>query len=300
MAGIYIHIPFCKQACSYCDFHYSTTLNRKTDMVNALVREIEIRKNYLNNEHVSTIYFGGGTPSLLNQFETDTIMEAINVHFEIKNDAEITMEVNPDDIKATKLKELKSSNINRLSIGVQSFHNEDLEFMNRAHNSEEAITSIKTAQDIGFNNITMDLIYGVQTLSDEAWQDNLETFLSLNLPHLSAYCLTVEPLTALSIAIQKGKCNPVSEEKGKVHFELLMNLMKEHGFIQYEISNFCKKDFESKHNSSYWNNEKYLGIGPSAHSYNKTSRQWNIANNIKYIIGIDNDDPDVKEETLSL
>ncbi|NQY09628.1 MAG: radical SAM family heme chaperone HemW [Flavobacteriales bacterium] len=299
MAGIYLHIPFCKQACNYCDFHFSTTLNRKAELVNAIVKEIEQRKSYLENESISTIYFGGGTPSLLIQSELEKIIETVNKNFAVENDAEITIEVNPDDLNPQKLKDLKAASFNRLSIGVQSFHDADLKFMNRAHTATEAITSIKEAQNAGFSNITMDLIYGVQTLSNHDWGKNLDTFLSLNLPHLSSYCLTIEPQTALASAIKKGKCENISDVKGQEQFEFLMSVLEDNNFIQYEISNFCKEGFESKHNSAYWKNKKYLGIGPSAHSYNGNSRQWNISNNVKYIEGIKNNSLNYQDEILT-
>ena len=300
MAGIYIHIPFCKQACNYCDFHFSTTLNKKSALVECLIKEIELRKDYLDNESISTIYFGGGTHSLLSQTELDSILNSVHKNFQIDDNAEITMEVNPDDISISKLEEFKKSSINRLSIGIQSFHDIDLQYMNRAHTSNEAIVAIRNAKQVGLENITIDLIYGVPTLSDEAWNHNLLTFASLDIPHLSAYCLTVESNTPLASLISKGKSDPVSDKKGKTHFEMLMNFMDENSYTQYEISNFCKTNHESKHNSSYWKNKKYLGIGPSAHSYNGNSREWNVSNNVKYINAISRGKVNNESEILTV
>ena len=286
MAGIYLHIPFCKQACHYCDFHFSTSMKMKDDFVNALRKEIAMQKDYLKGEPVETIYFGGGTPSLLSYEELMMLLEEVHKHYALIDHPEITLEANPDDLTPKKLKELQRTSVNRLSIGTQSFHAEDLQFMNRAHTSEEAIACIKNAQDADFENLTIDLIYGTPTLSDEGWIKNLETAYSLDIPHLSCYCLTVETKTALADFIRKGKAQDVDEKKSSKHFELLLNEMKKHHYEQYEISNFCKDNKYSKHNSSYWLGMKYLGLGPSAHSYNGTTRQWNVSNNAKYIKSI--------------
>ncbi len=292
MPGIYIHIPFCKQACHYCDFHFSVSLNKKDDFIKTLLKEVELQRDYfstpspLERAGVRSIYFGGGTPSLLSSDEIKKILDEISKFHEIDNDAEITLEANPDDLSDEKLKSLKTSGINRLSIGVQSFSNKDLKFMNRAHSSKQSLESIISAQDAGFNNITIDLMYGMQTLTNEQWIENLEIAFGLDVQHLSCYSLTVEPRTALADFIKKGKVPPADEIKSAEQFEILMQLAAENGFEQYEISNFAKDKKYSLHNSNYWRNEHYLGLGPSAHSYNGVSRQWNIANNALYIDSI--------------
>lgn len=282
MAGIYIHIPFCKQRCSYCDFHFSTNLNSKSELVEMIANELVLRKNEIN-EPVETIYFGGGTPSLLNEFELDLIFDSIYKNYKVNSNSEITIETNPDDLTEDKIKAFKSFPINRFSIGIQSFFDEDLKLMNRAHNSQEAIKSVKIAQENGFENITIDLIYGGQTTSDEMWQKNLDMALSLNVPHISSYALTVEPKTVLDFQIEKGKIENVDETKQERHFKMLCETLAANDFIQYEISNFGKTGFFSQHNSNYWKGKSYLGIGPSAHSFDEKNRSWNIANNAVYI-----------------
>ncbi len=300
MSGIYIHIPFCKQACHYCDFHFAISLEKKNDFLQALLGEINLQKNFFwvsknidsktasdqitnKKSQIKTIYFGGGTPSLLSSEEIKEILDEISKFHDVSEDAEITLEANPDDLTKEKLESLKAAGINRLSIGIQSFSEDDLKFMNRAHNSQQAIESVKLAQEVGFSNITIDLIYGTPTLSNEQWIKNLQIAFSLNVPHLSCYSLTVEPKTALAQFIKKGTVPPVDDAKSSEQFEMLMRLAPENDFEQYEISNFAKEKKYSIHNSNYWKNEKYLGLGPSAHSYNGTSRQWNIANNAIYI-----------------
>lgn len=299
MAGIYIHIPFCKQACSYCNFHFSTTLSRKADMVKCIQKELEERKNYLNGEIVETIYFGGGTPSLLNEEELAGIFNSIHKNFEVDAAAEITLEANPDDLNQGKLEELKQTPINRLSLGVQSFFNEDLRFMNRAHEAQEAIDSIKNAQDVGFEQLNMDLIFGSQTTTDEMWQANLEQFFALNIPHLSAYSLTIEEKTALAHQLKNGKVSPLDEERNFRQYMMLQDTIKSIGYEQYELSNYCKNENYSKHNTSYWFGKSYLGIGPSAHSYNGSSRRWNVNNNLKYLQALNNDENYFESEALS-
>jgi oxygen-independent coproporphyrinogen-3 oxidase len=284
MAGIYIHIPFCTKACNYCDFHFSTSLNNKTAFVEALLKEISIQKNYFpEGEIISTVYFGGGTPSLLTAQELGAIFKSLYKSFKISDSAEITLEANPDDLSAEKLTELKSAGVNRLSIGVQSFYDEDLLWMNRAHSSAEAIAAIKNAQAQGFDNITIDLIYGVPTLTEHKWRNNLQIAFALDIQHISAYCLTVEKGTALYHDISRNKSANVDEDQGAEQFEIMLEAMKNGGFVQYEISNFCKPGWHSRHNSNYWLKEKYLGLGPSAHSFNGFERKWNIANNAVYI-----------------
>ncbi len=299
MAGIYIHIPFCKQACHYCDFHFSTSLKNKDAFLISLKKEIELQKNYLGTSRISTIYFGGGTPSLLTESELMHIFDELNVHFEIDTDAEITLEANPDDLNLKKIKELKHTPINRLSIGIQSFYDEDLALMNRAHTSKEALSVVQTSQDSGFENITIDLIYGIPTLTNEKWKHNLHTAFDLQVKHISSYCLTVEAKTALANFIKTGKVKNVDEQQSIEQFEIMVEKMKQNDFIHYEISNFCKEGFHSRHNSNYWLKENYLGLGPSAHSYNGVSRQWNISNNALYIQSIEKNKLNFEEEILT-
>ena len=283
MAGIYLHIPFCKQACNYCDFHFSTTMKMKVDFVKAIIQEIELRKDVFANKFISSIYFGGGTPSLLSKEELDMIFEKLYKSFTINADAEITLEANPDDLNFDKILQLKDTPINRLSIGVQSFRDEDLKYMNRAHTAIEALNSIKMAQDSGFQNITIDLIYGTPGMSNEDWKYNLRKSFSLNLPHISSYALTVEEKTPLYYQILKNNIDPVDEQQIADQFKILIDEMLRYGYEQYEISNFCKDNSYSKHNTSYWKKDHYLGLGPSAHSYFGNSRLWNLSNNVKYI-----------------
>ena len=283
MAGIYLHIPFCKQACNYCDFHFSTSMKTKVDFVQAIIQEIELRKCVFANEFISSVYFGGGTPSLLSKEELDTIFEKLYKSFTIDADAEITLEANPDDLTFEKLQQLKDSPVNRLSIGVQSFRDEDLKYMNRAHTAIEALNSIKMAQDAGFQNITIDLIYGTPGMSNMDWKYNLIKSFALNIPHISSYALTVEEKTPLYYQILKKNLGPVDEQQSADQFKILMAEMLRHGYEQYEISNFCKDNSYSKHNSSYWKKDHYLGLGPSAHSYFGNLRMWNVSNNVKYI-----------------
>ncbi len=297
MAGIYIHIPFCKQACSYCDFHFSTSLKSKEAFVSSLIREIELQKNYLGQDaKIETVYFGGGTPSLLSAYELDRIFKTLYDTFSIDKNAEITLEANPDDLSKTKLKELKSSPVNRLSIGIQSFFDADLKLMNRAHTAQHAENCIKESLQTGFENITIDLIYGTPGLTNENWKKNLEKAFSFGISHLSSYSLTVEQKTPLDNYIKKGKVKPVDEGQSAEQFLILMGETAKNGYEQYEISNFCKPGFHSRHNSNYWKGIKYLGLGPSAHSFDGNSRQWNVSNNFKYIQSIsENKVPSEKE-----
>jgi oxygen-independent coproporphyrinogen-3 oxidase len=283
MAGIYIHIPFCRKACTYCDFHYSTTWKEKNQLIDLISKEIEIQRHYLNNEPINTIYFGGGTPSILSNIEINKIIDQINGVHSIASDAEITLEANPDDLSVDNLKLLKQTPINRLSVGIQSFYDEDLKWMNRTHNAQEAYNGIQNAQNTGFENITCDLIYGYPLLDDNKWANNIDKLLTLGIPHISSYSMTIEPNTALDKFIKKGKQIPMDENQSIRQFQYLMQRLAKNGFIHYEISNFSKKDFMSRHNTNYWLGEKYLGIGPSAHSFNGDSRQWNVSNNNLYI-----------------
>ena len=267
-----------------CDFHFSTSLNNKDAFLKALEKEIVLRKNYFGaTEKVETIYFGGGTPSVLSQDELMRIFELIFENYDVSTSAEITLESNPEDLTKEKIKSLKSTPINRFSIGVQSFFEEDLKFMNRAHTAERAVSAVKASQDSGFENITIDLIYGTPSLSNQNWKTNLQTAFELQVKHISSYCLTVEEKTALHKMIVSGKVKNVDENKSAEQFEILTEAMQSNGFLHYEISNFCKENFHSRHNSNYWLKEKYVGFGPSAHSYNGTSRQWNVRNNGLYI-----------------
>ncbi len=285
MAGIYIHIPFCKQACYYCNFHFTTSLRRKNELVAALLSEINFRKAYLQNEQIETIYFGGGTPSLLQLSDLRLQIEKISSIYNIIPGAEITIETNPDDITDEKLKGWKEIGINRLSIGVQSFFEEDLKWMNRAHSAEQAMANLELAKKY-FNNISIDLIYGTPLLSNENWKQNVNKAIEYNIPHLSCYALTVEPKTALHKMIREQQSDDINPDKQSEQFLLLMQWMEEMGYEHYEISNFAKPGFRSKHNSSYWQGKKYIGIGPSAHSFDGASRQWNISNNNIYIDSI--------------
>lgn len=297
MAGIYIHIPFCKQACHYCNFHFSTNHKLMPQMLAAIGKEAEWRKDYLN-EKVETIYFGGGTPSLLAIHDLRLIIEKLKDLFIVDDDAEITLEANPDDITEEKLIDWKHIGINRLSIGIQSFNDVDLQWMNRAHNAQHAIHCLQLATKY-FNNITIDLIYGSPTLTDEQWKKNVELAVSFNIPHISCYALTVEPKTALDKLIIQQKKENVDADKQAKHFELLVQWMKEAGYEHYEISNFAKPNYRSRHNSSYWKGLPYLGLGPSAHSFNGSSRQWNIANNALYIQSIEKGELNFEKEELT-
>lgn len=283
MPGLYIHIPFCKQACHYCDFHFSTTLKNRDELLMALRVELALRRTYLESKTLDTIYLGGGTPSLLEGIELRELLSELRDNYEVARSAEITLEANPDDLDPEKLQVLKDVGINRLSIGVQSFSEADLKFMNRAHNVGQAIQCIQDAQKIGINNISIDLIYGMQTLSDEQWNKNLDIAFSAGVQHLSCYSLTVEPRTALAKMIKAKKVPDIDDDKSVRQFEILMDRAADAGFEHYEISNFAKPGHYSKHNTSYWQGEPYLGIGPSAHSYDRKSRQWNISNNHEYI-----------------
>lgn len=299
MAGIYIHVPFCKQKCNYCNFHFSTKQDNVEELVSGMIIELDQRKSYLKTKKIDSIFFGGGTPSIIDVKHIINIIEKIYSLFDVKKTAEITMEFNPDDIKKEKLNKLRQAGINRLSIGIQSFNNEDLIFMNRSHNAKEAISSIKLAKECGFNNMSIDLIYGVQNQTDKTWKKNLNKMFELEIDHFSAYALTVEPDTKLNYLIKKKRVQPTSELKAENHFKILQEESLKMGYEQYEISNFCRKNKFAQHNTSYWKDKAYLGIGPSAHSYNGKSRRWNISNNLKYITLINNSEKYFDEEKLS-
>lgn len=281
-AGIYIHIPFCKQACHYCDFHFSTSLKKKDVLIQCLVKEIELRKAELEGRIIETIYFGGGTPSLLTINELQFLIDTVYTNFEVVDHPEITLEANPDDLTLEKILELSKSSVNRLSIGIQSFFEEDLVMMNRAHKAEESKRCLSEAAAY-FDNITIDLIYGIPNMSLERWNENLEQAFNFGVNHISSYALTVEPKTALDSFIQKGQYPPLDEGLALEHFNHLVKRSAQEGFVHYEISNFGKPNYFSKHNTSYWLGKWYLGIGPSAHSFTGDHRSWNVSNNTKYI-----------------
>lgn len=301
MAGLYLHIPFCRRACHYCNFHFSTVLRWKPDLLQAMLRELELQRDYLGGEPLYSVYLGGGTPSLLETAELVTLFERIGALFEVKPDAEITLEANPDDLTPTRLREWRQyTPVNRLSIGIQSFFDEDLKWMNRAHDAQQALQCIPEAQAAGFEHLTIDLIYGLPEAPDERWAENVRRALSFGVPHLSCYSLTVEEGTALAHFVRKGKSRPVDEERAARQFEYLMDEAERHGYDHYEISNFAQPGHYARHNSSYWFGRPYLGIGPSAHSFDGSSRQWNVANNALYIKAINEGHVPAERETLTL
>ncbi|PQB03470.1 radical SAM family heme chaperone HemW [Aureitalea marina] len=297
MSGIYLHIPFCKQACHYCDFHFSTSLKKKSELIEAMRREIVLRKKELNGP-LETIYFGGGTPSLLDEDELNTILSQIRDQFETIDDPEITLEANPDDITEDKLIAWRRAGVNRLSIGIQSFFEEDLKWMNRAHNAEEAFHCIELAKPY-FDNISVDLIYGVPGMGMDRWKENLQRFLGLDVPHISCYALTVEQGTALDYFIRKGKVRPPEDELADAHYQLMLDELQEEGYENYEFSNFGKPGYFSRNNLGYWMGKPYLGIGPSAHSYDGSSRSWNVANNVNYIQSLQKGELPLERELLT-
>ena len=299
MAGIYIHIPFCKQACHYCDFHFSTSLKKKSELVTALISELELRKKEFENRTVETIYFGGGTPSLLSKDELQSIIEAVYKNYLVTTKPEITLEANPDDLTEKVILDLFKSPVNRLSIGIQSFFEKDLKLMNRAHNSKEAKASLELATKY-FDNISLDLIYGIPGSTNKQWEKNIEKALSFGVNHISSYALTVEPKTALASFIKKGIIENVDDELAEEQFHILINKLQEAGFVHYELSNFGKEGFFSKNNAAYWQGQPYLGIGPSAHSFNGSERGWNVRNNSKYIESIANNILPIEIETLTI
>ena len=300
MAGIYLHIPFCKQACTYCNFHFTTSQRYKNEFVKAIIKEIDLQKDFLRNESIATIYFGGGTPSLLTIEEACLVLEKIKKEFSLEKNIEITFEANPDDISKEKLLGWKDIGINRLSIGIQSFFEEDLVWMNRAHNQQQAYKCIEDSLAAGFDNISIDLIYGSHLLSDERWEKNIATSsINYKIPHLSCYALTVEEKTPLHKQILLKKTVDVDPDKQARHFMILMEKLKQNGYEHYEVSNFAMPGFRSRHNSSYWQGKKYLGLGPSAHSYDGIIRKWNVANNIKYIESINKGVVESETEVLT-
>jgi oxygen-independent coproporphyrinogen-3 oxidase len=303
LAGIYIHIPFCKQACNYCNFHFSTSLQLKDELIAAMIKEIHLVTEKANHssekELCETIYFGGGTPSLLSIKELNNILASLFSKFEIAKDAEITLEANPDDITAEKLQLWKKAGINRLSVGVQSFLDQELVWMNRAHSSADSLRCIDEIKNAGFSDYSIDLIYGSPLLNNQDWLNTIDTVINKNIPHISCYALTVEPKTALHKMIAQNKKESVDAEKQAEQFVLLMNQMEQAGYEHYEISNFSKPGKRSKHNSSYWQGKKYYGFGPAAHSYDGIKRKWNVSNNALYIQSLKKNSIPSEEETLT-
>jgi len=299
MAGIYIHIPFCRQACHYCDFHFSTSMKNRDAMVYALAKEIALRKNELAGEVIETIYFGGGTPSVLSNEQLQFLLDEVYANHTVINNPEITLEANPDDLSNDRIIELSNSQINRLSIGVQSFFGEDLKMMNRAHNATQAVGCLTEAV-AHFDNITLDLIYGIPGMSNDRWMQNVDKALSFGIPHISSYALTVEPKTALYTLVKKGIIAAPSDEAAHEHFLLLADRLDKEGFVHYELSNFGKPGYFSKNNTAYWLGKKYIGIGPSAHSYNGTHRSWNVANNTLYLKSLQDNKLPLETEELTV
>ncbi|MBD0255745.1 MAG: radical SAM family heme chaperone HemW [Cytophagales bacterium] len=286
MAGLYIHVPFCKQACHYCDFHFSTSTRGREEMVAAICREIRLQKEYLAGETLESVYFGGGTPSLLEVADLARIFEVVHAHFRVADGAEITLEANPDDLSPAKLTGLAATPVNRLSIGIQSFHDPHLRFLNRAHSALEATDCIHLAQDVGLTNLSIDLIYAIPHPDHAVWEDDLQKAIGLGVPHVSAYCLTIEPGTVFGNWLRKGKLPAPDEHFAAEQFEMLVQGLGAHGYEQYEISNFAQPGWYARHNTNYWKNRKYLGVGPSAHSFNGVGRQFNVAHNAQYLKAI--------------
>lgn len=297
---LYIHIPFCKQACYYCDFHFSTNLEKKASMITSLCREMEIRKDYLQSNVLETIYFGGGTPSLLTANDLKILFKNIRSNFIIAPDAEITLEANPDDLSIENLSIFQEQGINRLSIGVQSFDANHLKFMNRAHNSDEAYKCIESAKKLGFDNLSLDIIYGIPAESHQILERDLSILHDFGINHISAYCLTVEPKTIFGNWVKTKKMAPIDDQFASEQFEIVMGKLSSWNYEQYEISNFARNNAYSKHNASYWKGKPYLGIGPSAHSFNGESRQNNIANNSAYLKGIVSNSLNFEAEILTI
>jgi oxygen-independent coproporphyrinogen-3 oxidase len=299
MAGIYLHIPFCKQRCSYCDFHFSTNFQSyRKELIAALCREIVLRKHEIHTE-VQTIYFGGGTPSLLENEELSLILETIRMHYTLAKTIEISLEANPEDVCEEKLVHWKQEGINRLSIGLQSFKESDMRWMNRAHLASDGIKAVQLAQKFGFDNITIDLIYGLPNLSLVEWKNHLQLVIDLGITHISAYCLTIEPKTALHHQVKQRQLITANEDEQSEQFELMVSFLKKNGFEHYEISNFAKNGVYSKHNTAYWQGIHYLGIGPSAHSFNGEQRRWNISNNTVYYKNVGVNETWFTTETLT-
>lgn len=296
---LYLHIPFCHQACHYCDFHFSTNVALKSDLVNAICQEIKLQKDYLGSKYLKTIYFGGGTPSLLTAKELEQIFHTVHQNFSVETEAEITLEANPEDLTPSYLTAIKSLGINRLSIGIQSFREENLRFLNRNHSSAQALTCISNAQDIGIDNISIDLIYGIPGNNLPNLASDIQKAVDTNVSHISAYSLTIEPKTVFGQQKKKGVFKELPESIQSQNFSFTRKLLAEKGFEAYETSNFAINEHYSKHNTSYWNQESYLGVGPSAHSFNQDSRQWNIAKNGVYMKAINEQSIPAEIEVLT-
>ncbi len=299
MAGIYIHIPFCRQKCYYCDFYKTVNTSQTEKFVSSLKKEALLQKNYLHGEQVNTIYFGGGTPSVLTETELNEILGCLQINYNVNPQAEITLEANPDDLDSVYLQQLFHAGVNRLSVGIQSFHNQQLKMMNRRHDAAQAVDCIENAVKTGFRNISVDLIYGLPGLKTSQWQENLEQVFELPVHHLSAYHLTYHEGTPFFTWLKKGTLKELAEKESVNQFNLLIEAAEKAGFEQYEISNFAKNEMYSKHNTSYWNGTNYLGLGPSAHSYNCVSRKWNVAHLDAYIRAIENESIFYEQENLS-
>lgn len=286
MAGIYFHIPFCKSRCTYCDFYKTTDTSKISSLIDALQKELTLRNDYLNERTIQTIYFGGGTPSLLSANQISNLLNECKKMYSISDEAEITLEANPDDLEINYLHQLRNVGINRLSIGIQTFSAQGLKLMNRRHTPDQAIDAVKNAQIAGFDNISVDLIYGIPHMENEQWQANLDTIFKMNIQHLSAYHLTYHRNTVLWKRLKKGTIREIDEQQSVEQFEMLSATAEKNGFIQYEVSNFALPGYFSKHNSSYWKQTEYIGIGPSAHSFNMQNRQWNVSNLETYLSSI--------------
>ena len=299
MAGIYVHIPFCAQACHYCDFHFSTSLKYKQRIINAIKKELVMRKHYLKSKLIQTIYFGGGTPSAIDSMSLSYLLETIHNNYKLMPNIEITIEANPEDINQEQILSWSTMGFNRVSIGVQSFRDRDLKYMNRIHNSKQAKNSLRLLKESSINNLNVDLIYGYPELDNSAWKKNLDEVISLKIPHISCYCMTVEPKTPLDYFIKKGKQKKLNSSQGNAQFLIARKKLISSGYEHYEISNFAKPGYASLHNNNYWNKTHYLGVGPSAHSFNGISRQWNIKNNHVYCKKIEDKDSYYEFEILS-
>lgn len=300
MAGIYIHIPFCKTKCHYCDFYKSTDFGAKADLLSALKREVTLRKHEAGHEAIESIYFGGGTPSVLKVSEIATILEEIYSSFQVHHDPEITLEANPDDLNSLFARELAMTGINRLSIGIQSFNDRDLKAMNRRHNALQAIDSVRNVQEAGFGNISIDLIYGLPDQSVADWRENVETALNMNVSHISAYHLTYHKGTVFYQYLKSGKISELPDEVSLEQFRLLKRDLGRAGYEHYEISNFARGGSYSRHNRSYWERKNYIGLGPSAHSFDQRTRRWNVSNLNRYLDAVENETCFWEDEVLTL
>lgn len=301
MSGLYIHIPFCRKRCNYCDFHKDISLEKKASLIDAILVELKLQKSYLSDKNIETIYFGGGTPSILSHDEIMTILETIYEYYDIDSNAEVSFEANPDDLTRSYLQLLKNTVINRLSIGIQSFEDKVLQFMNRRHSAKQAIDCVKEARQVGFENISLDLIYGIPNTDSKYLENNLQKLTELSPEHISAYHLSIEEGTPFYNMRKRKKLFEITDKESEKQYKLLVKFLQDTGYDQYEISNFCLDDKISRHNTNYWRQKEYLGIGPSAHSYDgSSSRQWNISNTEMYISSLKNKETPFEKEVLSL